>query len=72
MPNNDALRCEQKIEVTTEITSAGPILGPLWVTGGLPIERVDRQPCAPRHRVTLCCCGNSKNKPFCDGTHRKE
>src|SRR6185369_8834895 len=23
----------------------------------------------PMHRATLCRCGASKNKPFCDGTH---
>ena len=25
---------------------------------------------ASRERYTLCRCGGSKNKPFCDGTHR--
>jgi CDGSH-type Zn-finger protein len=25
---------------------------------------------ASRERFTLCRCGGSKNKPFCDGTHR--
>lgn len=60
----------QQIAVTTEITSAGPIAGPLWVTGGIPIERADGQPFETRNRVTLCCCGLSKSKPLCDGSHR--
>jgi CDGSH-type Zn-finger protein len=60
----------QQVAATTEITSAGPIAGPLWVTGNLPIERVDGQPFETRNRVTLCCCGRSRNKPLCDGTHR--
>ena len=21
--------------------------------------------------IALCCCGHSKHKPFCDGTHKK-
>jgi ferredoxin len=45
--------------------------GPLWVTGGICIERADGQPLEIRNRVTLCRCGHSKNKPFCDGTHKK-
>lgn len=59
-----------EIAVTTEITSDGPINGPLWVTGGIPIERADGQPFETRNRVTLCCCGHSCQKPLCDGTHR--
>jgi CDGSH-type Zn-finger protein len=60
----------QQIAVTTEITDEGPIPGPLWVTGNIPIERSDGQPMETRNRVTLCCCGLSKIKPLCDGTHR--
>lgn len=60
----------QQIAVLTEITSAGPVTGPLWVTGGIPIERADGQPFETRNRVTLCGCGLSKIKPLCDGTHR--
>jgi CDGSH-type Zn-finger protein len=60
----------QQIAVTTEITSNGPIEGPLWVTGNIPIERSDGQPFETRNRVTLCNCGLSKIKPLCDGTHR--
>ena len=43
--------------------------GPLWVSGKVPIMQPDGTFLEPRNRVTLCRCGNSKNKPFCDGTH---
>jgi CDGSH-type Zn-finger protein len=43
----------------------------LWVTGNVPVERADGQPLQTRNRMTLCRCGHSANKPFCDGTHRK-
>jgi CDGSH-type Zn-finger protein len=60
----------QQIALTTEVTSDGPIEGPLWVTGNIPIERSDGQPFEIRNRVTLCSCGHSLIKPLCDGTHR--
>ena len=59
-----------QIAVVTEITSDGPIDGPLWVTGNIPVERADGQPFETRNRVTLCNCGRSSSKPLCDGTHR--
>jgi hypothetical protein len=43
--------------------------GPLWVRGGIPIESADGKPYEIRNRVTLCRCGRSRNKPFCDGSH---
>jgi CDGSH-type Zn-finger protein len=60
----------KQIAMTTEITSSGPIEGPLWVTGNILIERADGQHMEVRNRVTLCRCGQSGNKPLCDGTHR--
>lgn len=60
----------QQIAVTTEITAQGPVEGPFWVTGYIPIERADGQPMETRNRVTLCSCGKSKKKPLCDGAHR--
>jgi CDGSH-type Zn-finger protein len=60
----------EQIAVTTEMTSDGPIMGSLWVTGNIPIERSDGKPIEMRNRVTLCRCGLSKNKPLCDGQHR--
>jgi hypothetical protein len=44
--------------------------GPLWVRGGIPIESADGITYEIRNRVTLCRCGISSNKPFCDGSHR--
>lgn len=43
--------------------------GPLWVRGGIPIEGADGFIYEIRNRVTLCRCGKSVNKPFCDGRH---
>jgi CDGSH-type Zn-finger protein len=68
-PDNE-VDLPQQVAATTEMTSAGPIQGPLWVTGEIEIERADGQPVESRNRVTLCRCGKSQNKPFCDGTHR--
>ncbi len=41
----------------------------LWVTGGIPFSRQDGFTYEIRNRVTLCRCGQSSNKPYCDGTH---
>ena len=44
--------------------------GPLWVRGGVQIEsEAGGFKYEVRNRVTLCRCGKSQNKPFCDGTH---
>jgi CDGSH-type Zn-finger protein len=45
--------------------------GPIWVKGGIPIEDEKGKIYPIRNRVTLCRCGKSKNKPFCDGLHMK-
>ena len=45
--------------------------GPFWVRGGIPIESADGTIYEIRNRVTLCRCGKSQNKPFCDGLHLK-
>jgi CDGSH-type Zn-finger protein len=45
------------------------VSGPIWVRGGIRIESADGTSYEIRNRVTLCRCGASSNKPFCDGTH---
>jgi CDGSH-type Zn-finger protein len=43
--------------------------GPLWVRGEVEIESMDGTIYEKRNRVTLCRCGESQNKPLCDGSH---
>ncbi len=43
--------------------------GPLWVKGGIPVKSSKGFRYEVRNRVTLCRCGRSGNKPFCDGSH---
>ncbi len=43
--------------------------GPLAVTG-VALQHQDGST-APHDRFTLCRCGTSRTKPFCDGSHRR-
>jgi CDGSH-type Zn-finger protein len=45
------------------------VSGPIWVKGGVLLESSDGTKYEIRNRVTLCRCGRSGNKPFCDGSH---
>jgi CDGSH-type Zn-finger protein len=45
------------------------VSGPIWLKGGVELEAADGSVYEPRNRVTLCRCGQSGNKPFCDGSH---
>lgn len=55
------------ISVTEDIPAK--VSGPLWVKGGIPIESSDGSTYEARNRQTICRCGKSRNKPFCDGSH---
>jgi CDGSH-type Zn-finger protein len=43
--------------------------GPIWLRGGVTLIAADGFAYETRNRVTLCRCGQSQNKPFCDGAH---
>jgi CDGSH-type Zn-finger protein len=45
------------------------VSGPIWVRGGIPVIAADGKAYEVRNRMTLCRCGVSNNKPFCDGSH---
>lgn len=43
--------------------------GPYRVQGAIRVIAADGTPYEVRERQTLCRCGHSRNKPFCDGSH---
>ncbi|MCH7477787.1 MAG: CDGSH iron-sulfur domain-containing protein [SAR324 cluster bacterium] len=43
--------------------------GPYALQGEVLLKSSDGEPWESRPRMTLCRCGASKNKPFCDGSH---
>jgi CDGSH-type Zn-finger protein len=43
--------------------------GPLYLQGGIAVISADGFAYEVRNRATLCRCGESKNKPFCNGAH---
>lgn len=55
-------------ELATEVGVVAD--GPYFVTGGIPVRRSDGAELETRNRVTLCRCGQSSNKPLCDGSHK--
>lgn len=56
-------------EITLLEDPAKDVSGPLYVKGGIEVESEDGHKYEVRNRQTLCRCGESSNKPFCDGTH---
>ncbi len=45
--------------------------GPFYVRGNVEIRDKDGNLLRKCKRVALCACGQSRNKPFCDESHRK-
>jgi CDGSH-type Zn-finger protein len=62
---------EKKFKPSIEIIEDPQIKvsGPIWLKGGIELESEDGTKYETRNRMTLCRCGKSNNKPFCDGSH---
>lgn len=45
--------------------------GPYLVKGDVEMVDAVGNAFETRKTIALCRCGQSSNKPFCDGTHRK-
>jgi CDGSH-type Zn-finger protein len=62
---------EPKLDPSIALTEdpAKHCSGPIWLRGGVQVIGADGFKYELRNRVTLCRCGASQNKPFCDGQH---
>ena len=60
-------RFEPSLGLIEDITIGAS--GGLWIRGGIPMRREGGQTYEIRNRVVACRCGQSANKPYCDGTH---
>lgn len=67
----DGKRIEPELskEISMLEDTAAEAHGPIWVKGGIQIEDAKGRLYPVRNRVTLCRCGKSRNKPFCDARH---
>lgn len=68
-----ALSCTLDVpEPTQPLASPSVVVtknGPYAVTGGVALSDPTTGQTSPGAQYTLCRCGGSKNKPFCDGSH---
>jgi CDGSH-type Zn-finger protein len=67
--NGKLIEPEFEPSIALVIDPVEDVPGPIWVRAGIPIESSDGYIYEVRNRVTLCRCGQSNNKPFCDGRH---
>mgnify|MGYP006268400205 CR=1 FL=1 len=61
----------------TEHTEPTPTItpldnGPLQVSGRVHVVAPDGTEIRDAESMYLCRCGHSANKPFCDGSHKRE
>lgn len=55
-----------------DVTITPSVDGPLEVNGLVTINDEEGNLIETTERTWLCRCGFSQNKPFCDGSHRKQ
>jgi CDGSH-type Zn-finger protein len=69
--NGEEQEIEPKFEKTIGVLEdpAAHCSGPLYIKGGIKIEGADGRVYELRNRQTLCRCGKSSHKPFCNGAH---
>jgi len=56
----------------TDVSITALANGPLEVSGACTIKDSAGQTLKEAEKMYLCRCGHSANKPFCDGSHKRE
>jgi hypothetical protein len=67
--NNVMSEIEETVEPTVKILVLKA--GPLQIEGPCAIVDKEGKETIKQGKVFLCRCGGSSNKPYCDGTHKK-
>lgn len=67
---NNAKNKEEE-QVTAEVIVEPSPNGPLMVYGNLTVKSSDGSTIKKNKVTAFCRCGNSGNKPYCDGSHKK-
>jgi hypothetical protein len=65
--NDEENKEEAHLESVIEVLSNGPLL----IYGTLKLKDKNGEQTLENKTTALCRCGQSSNKPFCDGTHAK-
>ncbi len=58
---------ESAASIKVEVTADGPLI----LTGDFTIQHTDGREEVRKRSTALCRCGQSANKPFCDGNHKR-
>ncbi len=65
--NNEQKEKDFKPQAEVEVTENGPII----IRGNIILRDLKRDIMDSPKEVYLCRCGRSRNKPYCDGSHKK-
>ena len=68
---------DNKKDISDETMDITPIIdisdnGPILVSGPVNIKYKGSQELRESKTIAFCRCGLSSNKPYCDGTHKRE
>lgn len=71
LPDSSGFKMEDASGTPQKLIVQPATNGPLLLQGEVEIQNAEGVMVSRRTKPALCRCGNSNNKPFCDGTHRK-